>query len=227
MSRAIDTAPLLEVRGLCAWYGPAQALFDVDLEVAGGEVVALIGRNGAGKSTTLKAILGLCRRRGSIRLKGAEIAGAEPHAIARAGVGYVPQDRRIFTRLTVRENLDVGRKPGQAPGPWTAQRLFEFFPNLASMPDRRGGEMSGGEQQMLALARTLMGNPQLLLLDEPSEGVAPAIVANLVRLVRDLSSSGVGILLSEQNRELAKAVAQRAYAIEQGAVRPETLEAFR
>jgi branched-chain amino acid transport system ATP-binding protein len=212
---------VLSVSGLNAFYGRAHILFDVALEVGAGEVVVLLGRNGAGKSTTLKSIIGLVRPAGGvIRFAGADIAGAEPFRIARLGLGYVPEERRIFTDLTVLENLEVGRQPARnGAAPWTAERLFALFPNLAEMRDRPGGRMSGGEQQMLTIARTLMGNPRLILLDEPSEGLAPVIVQQLAETVRRLKSEGLSVLLCEQNLHFAAHVADRAYIIEKGAIR--------
>lgn len=218
------TAPLLQVQGLNAWYGAAQILFDVSLQVGRGEVVALMGRNGAGKSTTLKALMGMVARRGSVQFLGQDIARREPHEIARLGLGYVPEERRIFTDLSVMDNLEVGRQrprrwPDGAPAPeWTPEKLFALFPNLGEMPQRPGGRMSGGEQQMLTVARTLMGQPLLVLLDEPSEGVAPLIVQQMARTIRALKAQGVSVLLSEQNLPFAEAVADRAYLIEQGQV---------
>ena len=214
-------APLLSVERLCAWYGRAQILFDVDLSVRPGEVVALMGRNGAGKSTTMKAIMGLMARvAGRVRFDGRDLAGMDPHRVNRLGIGWVPEDRRIFTDLTVLENLEVGRRPPRADAPaWTVERLFALFPNLAAMPDRPGGRMSGGEQQMLTVARTLMGNPRLVLLDEPSEGVAPLIVEQMARTIVELKSQGLSVLLSEQNLAFAAAVADRACVLEKGQVR--------
>jgi len=215
------TAPLLSVKGLRGWYGRAQILYDVDLEVGAGEVVALMGRNGAGKSTTMKAVMGLLdRTEGSVRFEGAEIRGEPPFRISRRGLGWVPEDRRVFTDLTVLENLEVGRRPPRAGAPhWTAQRLFELFPNLGEMPGRPGGRMSGGEQQMLTVARTLMGNPRLVLLDEPSEGVAPLIVEQMADMIDALKRQGLSVLLSEQNLPFASAVSDRAYVLEKGQVR--------
>ncbi len=217
---------LLEAKGLEAWYGAAQILFDVDLDVQRGEVVALMGRNGAGKSTTLKALMGLLvKRRGSIRFLGRDVSKAAPHDVARLGLGYVPEDRRVFGDLTVLENLEVGRQPprawadGSAAPVWTAARLFALFPNLGEMPDRPGGRMSGGEQQMLTVARTLMGNPYLVLLDEPSEGVAPVIVEQMAHMILALKAEGVSILLSEQNMHFAELVSDRAYVLEKGQIR--------
>ena len=221
-----DSATLLDVRGLCAWYGAAQILFGVDLEVRRGEVVALMGRNGAGKSTTLSAIMGMLdKRRGTLGFMGRDISASEPHEIASHGLGFVPEDRRIFTDLTVLENLEVGRQaprrwPDGSDAPtWTPQRLFGLFPNLGEMPDRPGGRMSGGEQQMLTVARTLMGNPFLVLLDEPSEGVAPVIVEQLAHMIIELKAQGVSILLSEQNMHFAELVSDRAYVLEKGQIR--------
>ena len=217
---------LLQVNDLDAWYGAAQILFGVGLEVQRGEVVALMGRNGAGKSTTLKAIMGMLQRRsGTARFMGRDISRAEPHAIARAGLGYVPEDRRIFSDLTVLENLDVGRQParqwpdGTAAPTWTPDALFQLFPNLGEMPHRPGGRMSGGEQQMLTVARTLMGNPFLVLLDEPSEGVAPLIVEQMAQMIIALKRQGVSILLCEQNMHFAELVSDRAYVLEKGQIR--------
>ena len=213
--------PRLSVGGLDAWYGRAQVLFGVDLEVGDGEVVALMGRNGAGKSTTMKAIMGLlASRAGEIVFAGERIDGLEAFRISRAGLGYVPEDRRIFTDLTVIENLEVGRRPPRAGAPaWTVERLFALFPNLGRMPDRPGGRMSGGEQQMLSVARTLMGNPRLVLLDEPSEGVAPVIVEQMADMIVELKKEGLSVLLSEQNVAFASAVSDRAYVLEKGQVK--------
>ena len=217
---------LLEAKGLNAWYGAAQILFDVDLQVNRGEVVALMGRNGAGKSTTLKALMGLlAKRKGTIGFLGQDVSKAEPHDVARLGLGYVPEDRRVFADLTVMENLEVGKQParnwpdGSAAPVWTPERLFKLFPNLGEMPDRPGGRMSGGEQQMLTVARTLMGNPFVVLLDEPSEGVAPVIVEQMAQMILELKAQGVSILLSEQNMHFAELVSDRAYVLEKGQIR--------
>ena len=222
----MDKSPkLLEVDGLNAWYGAAHILHGVSLNVGRGEVVALMGRNGAGKSTTLKSIAALVpRREGAIRFMGEAINKKASHQIAQRGLGYVPEDRRIFTELTVLENLEVGRqKPRQWPDGsavphWTPEKLFTLFPNLGEMPDRLGGRMSGGEQQMLSVARTLMGQPYLVLLDEPSEGVAPVIVEQMARTILELKAQGIGILLSEQNLPFAEVVADRAYVLEKGQI---------
>jgi branched-chain amino acid transport system ATP-binding protein len=213
--------PLLSVRALSAWYGRARILFDLDLEVGRGEVVALMGRNGAGKSTTLKAIMGLLDRvQGEIVFRGRVLRRAEPFEIARLGLGYVPEDRRIFTELTVLENLEVGRQPPRAGAPgWTPGKLFRVFPNLAQMQSRPGGQMSGGEQQMLTVARTLMGNPYLVLLDEPSEGIAPRIVEEMANMILELKKEGLSVVLCEQNLHFAALVSDRAYVVEKGQIR--------
>ena len=211
---------MLKVEGLRAGYGPAEILFGVSLQLARGEVAALMGRNGAGKSTTLKAIMGLVPPRdGRVRFAGRDIAGLAAFRIARLGLGYVPEDRRIFTDLTVAENLEVGRRPAEGRDAWTPERLFEVFPNLASMRHRRAAAMSGGEQQMLAIARTLMGNPEAVLLDEPSEGLAPVILELMADAVLRMKREGIAVLLSEQNFDFAAAVADRAYVIERGEIR--------
>jgi branched-chain amino acid transport system ATP-binding protein len=214
---------LLDVEGLHAHYGQAHVLQGVDLRIEAGSVLALMGRNGAGKSTTLKAIMGLVPPSGgAVRLAGEALSGLGPHEIARRGLGYVPEDRRIFTELTVMENLEVGRRAARPGIPaWTPERLFELFPNLASMRDRPGGRMSGGEQQMLTIARTLMGNPSLVLLDEPSEGLAPVIVEQMARAILSLKREGLTVLLCEQNLHLATLVSDRAAIIEKGVVRYE------
>ncbi|MEM5383539.1 ABC transporter ATP-binding protein [Paraburkholderia phymatum] len=214
-------APMLKVDKLNAYYGRAHILFDVSLEVGRGEVVALMGRNGAGKSTTMKAIMGLVpRREGMIQFDGATISALASHRIARMGLGYVPEDRRVFSDLTVMENLDTGRQPPRVGAPtWTPEKLFRLFPNLGEMPKRLGGQMSGGEQQMLTVSRTLMGNPWLVLLDEPSEGVAPVIVEQMANMILELKREGLSILLSEQNLHFAELVSDRAYVLEKGQIR--------
>ncbi|NYT38616.1 ATP-binding cassette domain-containing protein [Allopusillimonas soli] len=224
---ATALTPLLAVRGLNAWYGAAHILRDIDLQAERGEVVALMGRNGAGKSTTFKAIMGLIpAREGGIHLLGRNIARCQPHEIARLGLGYVPEDRRIFTELTVVENLLTGRrKPerdaqaGHGATDWAVEDVFALFPHLAALARRRAGALSGGEQQMLTVARTLMGNPRLLLLDEPSEGVAPVIVEQMADMILSLKRRGVSILLSEQNLHFARLVSDRAYVLEKGVIR--------
>ena len=212
---------MLEVAGLDAWYGRAQILYGVSLAVGAGECVALVGRNGAGKSTTMKSIMGLmARRAGRVVFRGRDISTLAPYRIGRLGLGWVPEDRRVFTDLTVRENLAVARQPPRDGAPtWSEAQLYALFPNLGAMPDRPGGRMSGGEQQMLTVARTLMGNPYLVLLDEPSEGVAPLIVEEMARMIVALKKAGVSILLSEQNLHFARLVSDRAVVLEKGEVR--------
>ena len=212
---------MLDVMSLEAWYGQAQVLFSVSLGVGAGECVALVGRNGAGKSTTMKAIMGLmARRRGRVVFRGTDISALPSYRIGRLGLGWVPEDRRIFTDLSVRENLEVARQAPRGGAPtWTEDKLYALFPNLAAMPDRPGGRMSGGEQQMLTVARTLMGNPYLVLLDEPSEGVAPLIVEEMARMIVALKKEGVSILLSEQNLHFARLVSDRAVVLEKGEVK--------
>jgi branched-chain amino acid transport system ATP-binding protein len=214
---------MLQLENLNSFYGQAHILFDVSLQVNAGEVVVLLGRNGAGKSTTLKAIVGLVpSRSGRIQFMGQAIERMQSYEIARLGLGYVPEERRIFTDLTVLENLEVGKqsaRPGQAA--WRFERIGQLFPNLAQMPNRPGGQMSGGEQQMLTIARTLMGNPICMLLDEPSEGVAPVIVDQMAEAILALKQAGVAILLCEQNWHFASQVADRAYIIEGGKIQYE------
>jgi branched-chain amino acid transport system ATP-binding protein len=212
---------MLEVRRLNAGYGRAQVLFDIDLDVAQGEVVALLGRNGAGKSTTLKAIMGLVEPlSGSVVFDGKPIKGLEPYEVARLGLGYVPEDRRIFTDLTVSENLEVARQSPRGGVPsWTEERLFALFPALAPLRDRRGARMSGGEQQMLCIARTLAGNPSAMLLDEPSEGLAPLVVAQVAQAIGQIKRAGVAVLLAEQSRHFTDQVADRAYVLEKGLIK--------
>lgn len=217
------TTPLLQVTQLNAWYGPAQVLFDVSLNVHAGEVVALVGRNGAGKSSLLKAIMGLMpRRNGQVMFEGQDISHAAAHQASRLGLGYVPEDRRIFTDLTVLENLMIGMQPpkhfasGKVGTHWSLEKVFALFPNLTHMTHRLASHMSGGEQQMLTVARTLMGNPLLVLLDEPSEGVAPVIVDQMADMVLALKAQGVGVLLSEQNTAFADAISDRRYQLAQG-----------
>jgi branched-chain amino acid transport system ATP-binding protein len=213
-------APLLALSAVDAYYGLAQILFAVEFEVAAGEIVALLGRNGAGKSTTLKTIIGLVPiASGEIVAAGRRIDNLPAHRIGRLGIGYVPEDRRIFTDLTVAENLEVGRQPVRSGAPhWTSERLFGLFPNLAEMRNRPAGRMSGGEQQMLTIARTLMGNPRLLLLDEPSQGLAPKIVEQMAETILHLKQEGLAVVLSEQNLYFAM-LSNRAVVLEKGHVR--------
>ncbi|MGA3308445.1 MAG: ABC transporter ATP-binding protein [Xanthobacteraceae bacterium] len=218
--------PALVVQNLNAWYGAAQILYGLTLTVGHGEVVALMGRNGAGKSTTMKAIMGLIgRRSGHVRVNGQDVSDLMPFEIARLGVGFTPEDRRIFSDLTVMENLDIGRQPlrhfpdGSAAPGWSAEKLFALFPNLRDLRNRPGWSLSGGEQQMLTIARTLMGNPLLVLLDEPSEGIAPLIVEQIADTIMELKKAGLSILLSEQNVHFANLVSDRVYVLEKGQIR--------
>jgi branched-chain amino acid transport system ATP-binding protein len=212
---------MLEVSRLSAAYGRARILFDLSFRVATGEVLVLLGRNGAGKSTTLKSLIGLVpSRAGEIVFAGRRIDALPPYQIARLGLGFVPEDRRIFPDLTVLENLEVGRQPPRPDAPsWTPAKVFQLFPNLAPLQDRLGARMSGGEQQMLSIARTLMGNPRALLLDEPSEGLAPVIVEQMTRVLLGLKREGLAVLLCEQNLRFARGVADRACLLESGHVR--------
>jgi branched-chain amino acid transport system ATP-binding protein len=222
-SVSTSTTSLLQVKELNAWYGAAQVLFNAQLHVQRGEVVALVGRNGAGKSSTLKAIMGLMpRRTGRVVFAGHDLSHTEPYQAARTGLGYVPEDRRIFTDLTVLENLQIGvqairQVDGDSTAPhWSLEQIFTLFPNLATMQQRPASHMSGGEQQMLTVARTLMGNPLMVLLDEPSEGVAPLIVEQMGEMILALKRQGVSVLLSEQNTHFAQWVSDRSYTLDRG-----------
>jgi branched-chain amino acid transport system ATP-binding protein len=211
--------PWLAVEAIHTAYGLSRVLFGVSLEVAAGECVALLGRNGVGKTTTLRSIMGLAPpQRGRILWRGQDITGWPPYRVARAGLGFVPEDRRIFAELTVWENLDVARR-GADRGRWTVERVFDLFPKLRELSRRQGGYLSGGEQQMLTIARTLMGNPDLLLLDEPSEGLAPLVVDHLGEQIARLKAEGLTLLLAEQNVEFALELADRVYVLEKGQVR--------
>ena len=218
----MDTAtpPLLAIDELYAAYGLSRVLFGVSLQVEAGECVCLLGRNGVGKTTTMRSVMGLLPPiRGHIRWKGVDISGWAPHRIARAGIGFVPEDRRIFAELTVGENLDVATRAAGRSGSWTTDTVYDLFPVLRDLRDRRGGFLSGGEQQMLTIARTLMGNPELLLLDEPSEGLAPLVVEALLQNIRALKKQGLTILLAEQGVDFSLALADRVYVLEKGAIR--------
>jgi len=221
----MSEGPALTVDHLNAWYGTAHILFDMSFTVGRGEVVALMGRNGAGKSTTMKAVMGLLpRRSGTVHLNGRDVSSLKPFEIARLGLGFTPEDRRIFSDLTVLENLDVGVQPprpradGASAQAWTVDAVFQLFPNLAELRHRRGGHMSGGEQQMLTIARTLMGNPSLVLLDEPSEGLSPKIVEQMVAAIQTMKREGVSMIVSEQNLHFARLISDRAYIIERGRI---------
>jgi branched-chain amino acid transport system ATP-binding protein len=212
--------PILRVDSIDTFYGKAQVIFDLSIEIRRGEIVVLMGRNGAGKSTALKSIMGIVPPEGgNITFNGTAIQNLMPHKICALGIGYVPEDRRIFTKLTIRENLEVGRQsPREGLEPWSPDRLMQLFPNLGEKPHQLGGHISGGEQQMLAIARTMMGNPELVILDEPSEGLAPVVVDQLAQTMRKLRDEGVSIILAEQNLNFAKSVCDRAYIIQQGRI---------
>ena len=223
------TAPVLTVEDVYTAYGLSQVLFGVSLEVAAGECVCLLGRNGVGKTTTMRSIMGLTPpRRGRVIWKGKDVAGREPYQIADLGIGFVPEDRRIFSDLTVWENLDVAARRRDGGSAWTLDRVFDLFPKLRELVDRQGGFLSGGEQQMLTIARTLMGNPDLLLLDEPSEGLAPLVVDHLKEQIGRLKREGLTILLAEQNVDFCLDLADRVYVLEKGHIRYQgTVQAFR
>jgi branched-chain amino acid transport system ATP-binding protein len=208
---------IIEIRGVHTYYGTSHILFGVSLEVQEGETVCLLGRNGAGKTTTLRSIIGLTPpRSGSIKFKGGEITGKAPYVISREGIGFVPEDRRIFPSLSVREQLEVARKAGV--GNWTVEKVYELFPHLKNLEKHMGNQLSGGEQQMLTIARTLMGNPELLLLDEPSEGLAPLVVDDLMEQIRKLKREKIALLLSEMGLGFAVELSDRAYVIDKGQI---------
>jgi branched-chain amino acid transport system ATP-binding protein len=211
---------LLEAHALHTAYGLSRVLFGVSIDVAAGECVCLLGRNGVGKSTTMRSIMGLTPpQSGRVVFRGVDITGWEPYRVARAGIGFVPEDRRIFADLTVWENLDVARRTARDNGGFTLERVFDLFPKLRELTSRQGGHLSGGEQQMLTIARTLMGNPELLLLDEPSEGLAPIVVDHLRDQIARLKREGLTILLAEQNTEFSLELADRVYVLEKGSIR--------
>ncbi|MBO0737382.1 MAG: ABC transporter ATP-binding protein [Alphaproteobacteria bacterium] len=211
---------LLDVQNIHSAYGLSRVLFGISLDIAAGECVCLLGRNGVGKTTTIRSVMGLLRpTSGRVVWKGADITGWAPHRVARAGIGFVPEDRRIFPELTVAENLAVGARAAHRPGRWTSEAVFGLFPVLQQLRDRRAGFLSGGEQQMLTIARTLMGNPELLLLDEPSEGLAPLVVEALLTQIGELKRQGLTILLAEQGVGFSLALADRVYVLEKGEMR--------
>lgn len=212
---------LLQVKGINTYYGLSHILFDVSLEVDRGEVVVLLGRNGAGKTTTMRSIMGLTApKSGTVTYRGQDITGLSPYKTARLGMGFVPEDRRIFPDLTVRANLEVGlKKSKNNDNKWTFDRVFDLFPRLKELSRRRGGTLSGGEQQMLTIARTLMGNPDLLLLDEPSEGLAPIIVKSLGEFIDRIKQEGMTVLLSEQNVKFSLKHSDRAYIVDSGHIK--------
>jgi branched-chain amino acid transport system ATP-binding protein len=210
----------LQLENVHAAYGLSRVLFGISLEVNQGECVCLLGRNGVGKTTTMRTVMGLTPpSTGHIRFKSGNITGWAPYRVARAGIGFVPEDRRIFSELSVWENLDVARRAAQRRGHWTIDSVIELFPVLGGLRDRQGGFLSGGEQQMLTIARTLVGNPEVLLLDEPSEGLAPLVVEALLAKVGELKAQGLTILLAEQGIEFSLALADRVYVLEKGTVR--------
>ena len=211
---------ILTLEKVNTFYGRSHVLFDVDLSIAEGEVVSLLGRNGAGKTTALRSIMGLTPpRAGRVRWLGEEVQGRKPHEISRKGVGFVPEDRRIFSRLSVEENLEIGAFKLARPGGWTLERVYGLFPKLGELKTRKGDELSGGEQQMLAIARALMGAPRLVLLDEPSEGLAPAIVKDVGEMIGAFRDEGIAVLLVEQNARFACRLSDRVYIIDDGRVR--------
>ena len=210
---------LLEVEDIHTAYDTSRVLFGVSLNIQQGECVCLLGRNGVGKSTTMRSIMGLNPpHQGTVRFKGEDVTHQEPHTKARKGLGFVPEDRRIFAELTVWENLDVAERSARRPGRWNIETVYELFPKLKELRDRMGGVLSGGEQQMLTIARTLMGNPDLLLLDEPSEGLAPVIVENMLEQIQRLKKEGLTILLAEQGLEFSLSLADRVYVLQKGKV---------
>jgi len=209
---------MLEVRELHAYYGKSHILQGVDFSVGEGEIVSLLGRNGVGRSTTIKAIMGEVERTGSVRFKGRETIGMKPHQVAHSGLGYVPENRDIFPQLTVRENLILGMKSNKSGGRWTMQDMFELFPRLKERVDTPGGVLSGGEQQMLTICRTLMGDPDLVMIDEPTEGLAPKIVELVADLLERIAARGVSILLVEQKLTIALRISKRLYVMGHGRI---------
>ena len=209
---------MLEVRDLNAFYGKSQILRGVHLDVRPGEIVSLLGRNGVGRSTTIKAIMGMVSRQGSVKFKGTELTGMKAFEIAHRGLGYVPENRDIFPTLTVRQNLVLGEKGGKGKGGWTMEQCFELFPRLKERVDTAAGVLSGGEQQMLTLCRTLMGNPELVMIDEPTEGLAPKIVEQVAKLFQEVKKRGISILLVEQKLAITLDISERLYVMGHGAI---------
>ncbi len=213
---------MLEVKGIHTYYGLSHILFHVSLDVSGGEIVCLLGRNGAGKSTTMKSIMGLTPpRAGTVRFKGEDVTGKKPHYLARQGIGYVPDDRRVFADLTVGDNLEISERGSGESSQWNKERVYEFFPALREIDSRKAGFLSGGEQQMLTIGRALMTNPDFLLLDEPTEGLAPMVVQLLEEQIRTLRNNGLTVLLAEQNQKVALGLSDRGYIIDNGVIRYE------
>jgi branched-chain amino acid transport system ATP-binding protein len=209
---------MLEVRDLHAYYGKSHILHGVNLRVGEGEIVSLLGRNGVGRSTTIRAIMGLVERRGSVRFRGRELTGLKAFEIAHAGLGYVPENRDIFPTLTVRQNLLLGQKSGRGGGRWTAEQTFELFPRLSERADTPAGFLSGGEQQMLTLCRTLMGDPELVMIDEPTEGLAPKLVEQVAGFFQEVKKRGISILLVEQKLAITLDISERLYVMGHGAI---------
>jgi branched-chain amino acid transport system ATP-binding protein len=211
---------MLEVEGIHTFYGLSHILFGVSLKVSNGEIVCLLGRNGAGKSTIMRSIMGLTPpRSGKVLYKGEDVTGRKPYLLARMGIGYVPDDRRVFADLTVGENLEISERNAERPGAWNIERVYDFFPQLKHIDSRKAGFLSGGEQQMLTIARALMTNPEFLLLDEPTEGLAPMIVQTLERQILALKDTGLTVLLAEQNQKSALRLSDRGYIIDNGVIR--------
>jgi branched-chain amino acid transport system ATP-binding protein len=218
--RLLAMTALLAIEDLHSAYGLSRVLFGISLDIAAGECVCLLGRNGVGKTTTIRSVMGLLRpTSGRVLWKGTDIAGWPPHRVARAGIGFVPEDRRVFAELTVWENLEIAARAAGRSGHWTLDAVYSLFPKLRELRNRQGGFLSGGEQQMLTIARTLMGNPELLLLDEPSEGLAPLVVEALLDNIRALKTEGLTILLAEQGVDFSLALADRVYILEKGTIR--------
>jgi len=210
---------MLEINGIHTYYGQSHILFDVSLKIKKGQVVCLLGRNGAGKTATLKSVMGLAPpKRGTIRFKGEDITGRQAYKLARKGIGYVPDDRRIFADLTVGENLEIAANKKRSDGEWNKARLYDFFPALEKMDTRKGGLLSGGEQKILAIARALMGNPEFILLDEPTEGIAPLLVDHIAEKILKLKQTGLTVLLAEQNVKFTLSLSDYGYIIDNGRI---------